>query len=340
MNHLMANTTSMGSARSLPRGVAAVLREEAMKIGDPVWCTFKNTAQSRTPMHAYGHAVLRAVGLSAMLVMTAGLQAAEPSVQVGALDQLHGMAPSAEQIVERNVAARGGLQAWRAVTSLSEFGRMEMVQLKVANGTSPKRTDARRKMSVAANDTNVAFTMHMKRPHKFYLQLQYKGTTAIQVFDGEQGWRVMPSPNGVVAVKFQADAARAASIQQDLDGPLIDSAAKGTKVTVEAVELLEGRKTYRLKLNLRDQRERHLWIDAETFLDTKIDGMRMVSGTLWPVETYFSAYKNVQGLQIPHVLDTSIGGAHTTERIIIDHINVNSALDDAIFAAPTYAPKQ
>ncbi|HWZ77919.1 MAG TPA: hypothetical protein VNX87_15355 [Candidatus Sulfotelmatobacter sp.] len=31
-----------------------------------------------------------------------------------------------EQVVEKNIAARGGLQAWRAVQSLSMRGKMDM----------------------------------------------------------------------------------------------------------------------------------------------------------------------------------------------------------------------
>ena len=238
------------------------------------------------------------------------------------------------QIIARNGAARGGIDAWHAVTGLSEVGRMEQVQLSTINGIHKPRSGAHSTIGGGARDRSVPFTLHMQRPHKMYLEIQYHGSTAIQVFDGMQGWTVMPTSSGAVAVKYAPQTAHAAATQQDLDGPLMDSAAKGTKVLLEGRELVDGRNNYRLALTLRDGQVRHLWIDADTFLDTKIDGTRMIGGTVWPVETYFSGYKKVHGLQIPHVLDTAIGGARTTERIVIDHVMLNPVLSDALFSAP------
>lgn len=275
---------------------------------------------------------------AAMLTMAIVRARAAESGPDMAVENPQGRLPSVEEIIEHNAVARGGLEAWRAVTSLSEFGRMEAVDLNAVNGAGKERRGARQKMETASRGMSVPFTLHMQRPHKLYLEIQYKGVSAVQVFDGVQGWTVTPSSNGAVVRQYSPEAARTASVQQDLDGPLIDSAAKNTKVLLEGSELVNGRKTYRLKLTLRDGQERHLWIDAETFLDAKIDGTRIVGGTAWPVETYFSAYNKVNGLQIPHILDTSIGGAGTLERIIVDHVSVNPVLSEAIFAAPVSAP--
>ena len=273
-----------------------------------------------------------------LIVAIVRARAAESGRPDMAVENPQGRLPSVEEIIEHNAEARGGLQAWRAVSGLSEVGRMEAVDLNSLNGAGKTHPAGRQKTAAASRDTRVPFTLHMQRPHKLYLEIQYKGVSAVQVFDGVQGWTVTPSSNGAVVHQYSPEAARTAAVQQDLDGPLIDSAAKNTKVLLEGTELVDGRKTYRLKLTLRDGQERHLWIDAETFLDAKIDGTRIVGGTAWPVETYFSAYKNVNGLQIPHILDTSIGGARTLERIIVDHVSVNPVLSEAIFAAPISAP--
>lgn len=255
----------------------------------------------------------------------------------------HVVAPkiTVAEIIARNADARGGIEAWRAIAGLSEVGRMETVPLNVISGAHKQRADAHaKKIDAVARDRAIPFTLHMQRPHKMYLEIQYNGATAIQVFDGVQGWTVTPTPNGAVAVKYAPQTARATAAQQDLDGPLIDSAAKGTKVALEGVELVDGRNTYRLALTLRDGLERHLWIDTENFLDIKIDGTRIVAGTPWPVETYFSGYKMVHGLQIPHILDTAIGGARTTERIVIDHITLNPVLSETLFAPPAMSTGQ
>ncbi|KAF3996027.1 outer membrane lipoprotein-sorting protein [Glaciimonas immobilis] len=270
----------------------------------------------------------------AMLTIAFKAHAIAPIQQGSAAENPQVQTLTAAQIIARNGVARGGIDAWHAVTGLSEVGRMEEVQLSTMNGTHKPRSGAQLTVGKGARDRTVPFTLHMQRPHKMYLEIQYHGSTAIQVFDGMQGWMVMPTSSGAIALKYAPQTARAAATQQDLDGPLMDSAAKGTKVLLDGIELVDGRNNYRLALTLRDGQVRHLWIDADTFLDTKIDGIRMIGGTAWPVETYFSGYKKVHGLQIPHVLDTAIGGTRTTERIVIDHVMLNPVLSDALFSAP------
>ena len=239
--------------------------------------------------------------------------------------------PSVEDIIGRNTVARGGRKAWRAVNTLSEFGHMEVAKINALAGGPQAR---RRTSGTAPRESALPFTMHMKRPHKLHLEIQYQGATAIQVFDGTQGWTILPSPKGPVATPFPPGAALAAAMQQDLDGPLIDSAAKGVQVALDGTEPVDGREAYRLKLTLRDGQVRHLWVDAESFLDTKIDGTRIIGGKAWPVETYFSAYKKVHGLSIPHALETTVAGVRSTERIVIDRVVLNPVLDDSVFAPP------
>src|SRR5262252_7634362 len=81
---------------------------------------------------------------------------------------------SASEIADKNVAARGGLQARRAVTSMTMAGDME------AGGKE---------------NTKLPFTWTMKRPHKSRLEIKFQDQTAVQVFDGVQGWKVRPFLN-------------------------------------------------------------------------------------------------------------------------------------------------
>src|SRR2546425_7484553 len=75
------------------------------------------------------------------------------------------------QIVDRNVAARGGLEAWRAVGTLTMSGQLE------AGGKK---------------NTDLPFVMRMKRGHKSRLEIRLQDQTAVQVYDGAQGWKVRP----------------------------------------------------------------------------------------------------------------------------------------------------
>jgi len=135
-------------------------------------------------------------------------------------------------------------------------------------------------------------------------------------------------------------------MQADLDGPLVDYAAKGTQIELAGKEKVENRDTYKLKLTMKNGQAIHVWIDAQTFLEAKIEGQpKRLDGTDHPVEVYYRDYRPVSGLQIPFVLETKVlpvaktalGIKDTpvpTEKIIVDKVVVNPKLDEKLFSKP------
>ncbi len=254
---------------------------------------------------------------------------------------------SAAQIVQKNVEARGGLKAWRAVHTISMSGKMDAGRARppvepeatVYRGKSKEEireailANARREQEGGVL-VQLPFVMEQQRPRKMRLELQFQGQTAVQVYDGVHGWKLRPFLGRNDADPYSADEMHAAEQQQDLDGPLIDSAAKGTKVTLAGVDTVEGRKAYNLKLTLKNGAVRHVWVDAKTFLDVKIDGSRRLDGKLHPVATYFRDYRTVHGLKIPFLLETSVEGVKDTEKIVIDDVQLNPKLDSSRFDKP------
>ena len=125
-----------------------------------------------------------------------------------------------------------------------------------------------------------------------------------------------------------------ASTQTDLDGPLIDYAAKGNKVELEGTEPVEGRDAFKLKVTSAEGQVRHVWVDKQTYLDVKVDGTRRLDGKPRPVWTYLRDYRPVNGLMIPHVLETTVEGVPGSEKILVERVALNPRLDDARFAKP------
>jgi outer membrane lipoprotein-sorting protein len=223
---------------------------------------------------------------------------------------------TAAQIVDKNVEARGGLKAWRAVQSLSFLGKMD------AGGKQ---------------HTQLPFVLEMKRPRKTRVEIEFENERSIQVYDGAKGWKLRPYLGRKDVEPFTPDELKAASLQSDLDGPLIDYAAKGTKVELEGVERTEeGRDAYNLKLTMKDGRVQHIWIDKETFLEIKSDGApRRMDGRMHPVQIHYSEYTSVSGLMLPHVLETTVVGVnHSSHKMTIETVQVNPKLDDSLFKAP------
>lgn len=246
---------------------------------------------------------------------------------------------SATEIVQKNLAARGGSSRWHDLQTLSWSGKLE------AGGPNEAIDNFYRRMKIPGapppsdkppEQVQLPFELDLARGRKSRLEIDFAGKTAVQVYDGKQGWKLRPYLNRNDVDPFTPAELALAANQADLDGALSDYAAKGTKVEVEGVEKVEGRNAYKLKLTLKNKHVVHDWIDAESFLDVKIEGSpRKINGHEHPVSVYMRDYRNVDGLQIPHELETVVEGVRRTEKIVIDKVEVNPSIDASRFAKPT-----
>jgi outer membrane lipoprotein-sorting protein len=224
---------------------------------------------------------------------------------------------TSEQIVARNVEARGGLQAWRAVKTLKLSGEMD------AGGTS---------------DAKLPFVLSLKRPHKSRLEITFAGKNAIQVYDGTQGWKLRPYLNRDDVDPFTPAEARSAAASAELDGPLVDHVQKGARVELAGKEKVEGKETYKLKLTLKSGEQRFLWVDAKTFLEARISGEpRKLDGRAHDVWIYYRDYRKVNGLKMPYVTETVVKGVKASHKLTLKTVTLNPPLDDALFAKPSAA---
>ncbi len=256
---------------------------------------------------------------------------------------------SAADIVNKNVAARGGLQAWRAVGTLSLKGTMGAGGGQRATLAMPPAIAKSVGQIVPgrpAKEAQLPFLLDLKRGRKMRLELQFNGQTALQVYDGANGWKLRPFLNRREVEPYTTDELKIAAAQQDLDGPLVDYAAKGTGIELVGMDKVEDRDAYKLKLTLKNGRSFHMWIDAKTFLEAKMEGQpRRLDGTYHPVELYYRDFRNVDGLVIPFVTETRVlpvtktaTGLRDTpvpvEQIVVDKVVVNPKLDDKRFMKP------
>ena len=243
---------------------------------------------------------------------------------------------SVAEIVDKNIVARGGLAAWRAVQTLSWSGKMDaggnnQRYLKIPGKPPPPLPSQK-----PAAQVQLPFVLEMKRGRKSRLQIEFNGQTAVQVYDGTQGWKLRPFLNRHDVEPFTAAELQVAANQADLDGALIDYAAKGTTIRLEGVEKIEGNDAYKLKLTLKNQQVLHDWVDAKSFLEVKVEGTpRRLDAKVHPVSIFLRDYRTVNGLLIPHLIETSVQGVQRTEKIQIEKVVVNPQLDESRFAKPT-----
>jgi hypothetical protein len=259
---------------------------------------------------------------------------------------------SAAAVVDKNVAARGGLQTWRGVQTMTMSGTIGAGgNQRAALNTPPPVPSSRGGLQAnmptrRAEETRLPITIYLARNRKMRVELAFRGDTALQVFDGSNGWKLRPYLNRRVVEPFTDEEMKVSAGQQDLDGPLVDYAAKGNKIELAGIEKVEGRDDYKIKVTLKNGESKNVWIDADTFLETKIEGSpRRLDGVYHPVEIYYRDYRDVSGVKIPFTVETRVLpvaknaiGMHDTpvppEKMIFDKVVVNPKLDASLFTKP------
>jgi len=262
---------------------------------------------------------------------------------------------SAAEIVDKNVAARGGLEKWRSVQTMTMSGKMGAGGNRRPTQSPPIPGKPKNATPAApGEEVQLPFLMELKRPEKVRIEIEFNGQTAVQIFDGKNGWKLRPFLGRHEVEPYTVDEMKGAALSSDLDGPLVDYASKGNKVELEAIEKVEGNDCYKLKLTLKSGAVTHAWIDAKTFLEAKMEGQpKMLNGVYHPVEVYYRDYRDVSGLKVPFLLETKVvpvrSGPHVndagqSEKTVIENVVVNPKLDDALFTrasldAPTAPAK-
>jgi hypothetical protein len=241
--------------------------------------------------------------------ITAGLLALSLAVGCASTHQL-----SADEIVARNATARGGLDAWRKVETMVWSGRIE---------------------SSHAPTPSMPFELRQKRPNLTRLEIDAMGERSIRVFDGVQGWKVRSAKGRPQVEPYTPQEWKSAAAGHGIDGPLLDSAAKGNTATLQGIDEIEGRKVYHLSVHLAKGGEEDVWVDAETYLDLRYD--RMVdgpSGTRRRVSASYGDYRTVEGLKLPFLITTGGGQGTPPDRMKLETVLLNAPMDPATFANP------
>ncbi len=225
-----------------------------------------------------------------------------------------GMELTAEQVVDKNVAARGGVEAWRKIETMVWMGHLESVRAQVPR----------------------PFTMEQKRPNKSRFEITTMSEKTLRTFDGTRGWKVKPARNGRGTPEpYTPQEVTFAFRAQGIDGPLIDYQAKRNTVALEGIEEVAGSKAYRLKVELASGETDHVWVDASTFLEVRYDRPSYgPAGTPQTVSFFYRDYKAVEGLQLPMVIETAHAADAPPDKMVIDRVLLNPPVDDRAFAQP------
>jgi outer membrane lipoprotein-sorting protein len=221
---------------------------------------------------------------------------------------------TAEEIVGRNVDARGGAAALASLKTLRRTGRFVL----------PGRS-----LLITLSEVR-------QRPGRIRQESTYQGLTRIQAFDGEKGWQIQPFEGRKEPSMMSDDDARPLRLAADLDGPFVDAKAKGHSLEYLGTEDVEGTLAHKLRVLLKSGGNVTVWIDPDTWMVVRDLQTLMVRGAEQQVETDYGDYEKVGGVYVPMSEESGPLNSPPASRgkSIYEKAEANAAVPADAFAFP------
>jgi hypothetical protein len=234
------------------------------------------------------------------------------------------LAQTADELVAKNIAAKGGLDKIKAIKTLRAVGRFQ----------DPS--------GFTADVTEV-----WSGPDRIRETFSLQGMSQIQAYDGATGWQINPFNGRKDPELLGEDDLR--GVVEDaafIADPLVDAAEKGNKVEYLGHTTVDGDDAYRLKVTLKNGDIFYYYLDPDTYLEFRTERQQFIRGSVHEQVTELGSYKLVAGRYLPFSFTSGerkdLSDAST---ITYSRIEANTPAGDADFKmpatpAPASAPKR
>lgn len=207
-----------------------------------------------------------------------------------------------DDLIAKNLAAKGGLEKLKAIQTMKQTSTTSM------------------------QGTEAIVTVYSKRPNLQRQEIKVAGQTIINGFDGEVSWIINPlsgMTRPIVVTGAQADVIREQAV---FDGPLLDYRARGARVLLQSPTTVGDRKAQHLQVINRSQQTQEIYLDAESNLEMKM--VSMLDGRKFEQE--LSDYRDVDGVKVPFAIRLLVDGVQQSQ-VKVQSVEFNVKIDDALF---------
>jgi hypothetical protein len=226
-------------------------------------------------------------------------------------------AQTADELVVKNLAAKGGIEKIKAIKSLRTTGKME----------TPGQVIA-------------LIGEERKAPDQVRSTLTLQGMTQIEAYDGSTGWRISPFRGRRDPELLGEDELRGLVEEADFYGPLVDYQQKGNTVAYLGHATVDGDDAYRLKVTLKNGDFIYYYLDPETYLEIRTEKHEFIRGSVRETVENLGSYKLVNGVYFPYSLEQGpkTNSSDDLNKITIEKIEANAEIPDSKFKMPSPPP--
>lgn len=220
-------------------------------------------------------------------------------------------AQTVDEVLDRHAAAKGGLDRWRAVRSLTVSGT-----LTAFSETGP-------------------FLVEWKRPDHYRLEQTLLGRKVVMATDGTAGWGINPLAQVAEPAALPEEVMKYTKRDAEYESPLIDAKAKGNKVEFLGQGDVDGQPALKLDVTRKDGSKETWYLDPKTFLEIARSDRKFDMGRENERWTYYSDFRTVDGLVLPYHIEEEFSIRHIATDV--EKVQVNPEIDPARFKMPAKA---
>src|SRR5438445_4280503 len=224
---------------------------------------------------------------------------------------LNAFGQTAEELVAKNLQAKGGVDKIKAIKSVRMSGNFDAGGFKATIAEYSKRPDLVRE----------TFTL--------------QGMTQVQAYDGSNGWQISPFGGRKDPETLGEDDVRGLAEDADFDGPLVDPQSKGNKIEYLGHDQVDGDDAYKLKITRKNGDIFYYYLDPDTYIEIQIEKQQFIRGSVRESVTVLGSYKPVNGVMYPFFIES--GPKNNPERrgkITVTKIEANVPIEDSEFKMP------
>jgi hypothetical protein len=220
-------------------------------------------------------------------------------------------AQTADELVTKNLQAKGGLDKIKAIKTLRMKGRLNQGGFTAVVG------------------------QELKRPAMLRTTFTVQGMTAIQAYDGQAGWQISPFQGRKDPELLGEDDLRDLVEDADMDGPLVDYKEKGHTVEYLGHDTVDGDDVYRLKCTLKNGDIVYYYLDPDSSLEIRTERQQFIRGAVRERQSDLGSYKPVAGVMFPYSIESGPkNNPSVRSKVTIESIEANVPIDDTAFKMP------
>ena len=224
---------------------------------------------------------------------------------------IFGWTQTADELVNKNIQAKGGIEKIKAIKSVRISGKMTL-------GPGVK----------------AASMQENERPNLVRETVSLQGMTAVTAYDGSTGWQIQPFEGHKDPELMGEDDLKDLLLDADFDGPLVDYKEKGNMVEFMGHDEVDGDDALRLKVTLKNGDIIYYFLDPDSSLEIRKEMQEFIRGSVRERVIEMGSYKPVDGVMYPYSISQGPKNNPAAQTLTVEKIEVNQQISAADFAVP------